>query len=120
MLAFLISPIGKFAGGLLVIVALLVGFKLWLHEHDKGVLAGYVAIAEKTTAEAKAAEMERQRNAASQALSEVAKRQAADEAAQRATDAQTDLELFEYEKRLAEANRQCLINDADRSWLLKH
>lgn len=82
--------------------------------------AGYVELAEKTKAEAKADEMERQRNAASQALSEAAKRQAADEAAQRAADAQTDLELAEYEKRLADANRQCLVDDADRSWLLKH
>ncbi len=81
---------------------------------------GYVALAEKTTAEAKAAEMERQRNAAAQALTEAAKRQAADELAQHAKDAETDVAIADYEKKLAAANRQCLVDNDDRDWLLKH
>ncbi len=82
--------------------------------------AGYVELAEKTTAEAKAAEMERQRNAASQALTEAAKRQAADELAQQAKDAETDVAIADYEKKLSAANRSCLVDDADRLWLQSH
>ncbi len=81
---------------------------------------GYVALAEKTAAEAKAAEMERQRNATAQALTEAAKRQAADELAQQAKDAETDVAIADYEKKLAAANRQCLVDGDDRDWLLKH
>ena len=83
-------------------------------------LKGYVQESEKTTAEAKAAEMERQKNAASQALSDAAKRQAADEIAQQAKDAETDVAIADYEKKLAAANRQCLIDDADRQFLQSH
>ncbi|WP_412063954.1 hypothetical protein [Rhizobium sp. SYY.PMSO] len=81
---------------------------------------GYVSLAEKTTAEAKAAEMERQRNAASQALTEAAKRQVADEIAQQAKDAETDVAIADYEKKLAAANRECLADPADVDFLLKH
>ncbi len=82
--------------------------------------AGYVELAEKTTAEAKAAEMERQRNAASQALTEAAKRQAADELAQQAKDAEADVAIADYEKKLATANRQCLVDPADVQFLQSH
>ncbi len=81
---------------------------------------GYVQLAEKTTAEARAAELERQRNAASQALEEARKRQAADDAAQQAKDAQTDIEIADYEKKLAAANRQCLADPADVQFLQSH
>ena len=51
--------------------------------HDPHVIAtareGYVVLAEKTAAEAQAAEMERQRNAASQALNDYQKRATADQ-----------------------------------------
>ena len=83
-------------------------------------MKGYVLESEKTTAEAKTAELERQRNAASQALEEARKRQAADDAAQLAKDAQTDIEIADYEKKLAAANRQCLVDDADRQFLQSH
>ncbi len=82
--------------------------------------AGYVELAEKTTAEARAAELERQRNAASQALTEAAKRQAADELAQQAKDAETDVAIADYEKKLAAVNRQCRADSADVDFLLKH
>lgn len=83
-------------------------------------LKGYVLESEKTTAEAKAAEMERQRNASAQALEEARKRQAADDAAQQAKDAQTDKEIADYEKKLAAANRQCLADPADVQFLQPH
>ncbi|QYA14489.1 hypothetical protein I8E17_00890 [Rhizobium sp. AB2/73] len=83
-------------------------------------LKGYVLESEKTTAEAKTAELERQRNAASQALEEARKRQAADDAAQLTKDAQTDIEIADYEKKLAAADRQCLVDDADVQFLQSH
>ncbi len=64
--------------------------------------------------------MERQRNAASLALVEAAKRQAADELAQQAKDAETDVAIAEYEKKLAAANRQCRLDQSDVDFLLKH
>jgi len=82
--------------------------------------AGYVELAEKTTAEAKASEMERQRNASAQALEEARKRQAADEAAQLAKDAQTDIEIANYEQKLSAANRQCLADPTDVQFLQSH
>lgn len=120
MLAFVMSPIGKIAGVLVVLAGLFIGFKWWLAEHDKTVLSGYVAVAEKTAAEAKAAEMERQRNAASQALDEANKRQAADDLADQASEAQNDIEMAEYEKKLSAANRQCALDDADVQFLQSH
>ncbi len=83
-------------------------------------LKGYVLESEKTTAEEKVAELERQRNAASQALTEAAKRQAADELAQQAKDAETDVAIADYEKKLATANRQCLADPADVQFLQSH
>ncbi|PST19710.1 hypothetical protein C7U61_14550 [Rhizobium sp. JAB6] len=83
-------------------------------------LKGYVLESEKTTAEAKVAEMERQRNASAQALEEARKRQAADDAAELAKDAQTDIEIADYEKKLAAANRQCLADPADVQFLQSH
>jgi len=120
MIAFLVSPLGKVAGILLIIASTVIGFRWWLADHDRATLAGYVSLAEKTTAEAKAAEMERQRNASAQALDEARKRQAADEAAQLAKDAQTDIEIADYEKKLSAANRQCLADPGDVEFLQFH
>lgn len=67
MLAFLATPIGKWVGsligGALLLLAIAGGFRWWLHEHDKALLSGYVLQSEKTAAEAKASEMERQARA---------------------------------------------------------
>ncbi len=83
-------------------------------------LKGYVLESEKTTAEAKMAELERQRNASAQALEDARKRQAADEVAQQAKDAQTDKEIADYEQKLAAANRQCLADPSDVEFLHAH
>ncbi|WP_143535293.1 hypothetical protein [Rhizobium sp. N122] len=56
MLAFLATPIGRWVGsivgGALLIVALVAGFRLWLHGHDKAILSGYVAKSEKDASDA--------------------------------------------------------------------
>jgi hypothetical protein len=82
--------------------------------------AGYVVLAEKTAAEAKAAEMERQRDAASQALDEHRKRLEASQAAEQFAKDTLETEITAYELQLSEKNRSCAITAADRDWLLRH
>ncbi|MGO6699274.1 hypothetical protein ACCS33_07440 [Rhizobium ruizarguesonis] len=82
--------------------------------------AGYVLLAEKTAAEATAAEMERQRNAAAQATEEHRKRLAAAERAEQAAKDTLETEIQSYELQLAEKNRACAVTAADRDWLLRH
>lgn len=82
--------------------------------------AGYVLIAEKTAAEAKAAEMERQRNAAAQATEEHRKRLEAAQASEQAAKDTLEQEISSYELQLSEKNRACAVTAADRQWLLHH
>lgn len=82
--------------------------------------AGYVLLAEKTAAEAKAAEMERQRNAAAQATEEHRKRLEASQAAEQAAKDTLEAEIENYERTISEKNRACALTAADRDWLLHH
>jgi uncharacterized protein YlxW (UPF0749 family) len=82
--------------------------------------AGYVLVAEKTAAEAKAAEMERQRNAAAQATEEHRKRLEAAQASEQAARDTLEQEISNYERILSAKNRQCVLDSADRDWLLRH
>ncbi|MBB5663270.1 phage-related minor tail protein [Rhizobium leguminosarum] len=82
--------------------------------------AGYVLVAEKTAAEARAAEMERQYTAATQATEEHRKRLAAAEASEQAARDTLEIEIQSYELQLSEKNRACAVTAADRDWLLKH
>lgn len=82
--------------------------------------AGYVLVAEKSAAEAQAAEMERQRNAAAQATEEHRKRLAAASAAEQAARDTLETEIQSYELQLSEKNRACAVTAADRQWLLRH
>ncbi|WP_261338273.1 hypothetical protein [Rhizobium leguminosarum] len=82
--------------------------------------AGYVLLAEKSAAEAQAAEMERQRNAAAQATEEHRKRLAAASAAEQAARDTLETEIQSYELQLSEKNRACAVTAADRQWLLRH
>ncbi|MBP2486431.1 hypothetical protein ACU8LZ_04515 [Rhizobium leguminosarum] len=82
--------------------------------------AGYVLLAEKSAAEARAAEMERQRNAAAWANAEHRKRLAAAEAAEQAAKDTVEIEIQSYELQLSEKNRACAVTAADRQWLLRH
>ncbi|MBB3649759.1 uncharacterized protein YlxW (UPF0749 family) [Rhizobium sp. BK619] len=82
--------------------------------------AGYIMLAEKTTAEAKAAEMERQRDAAAEATEEHRKRLKAAEASEQAARDTLETEIQSYELQLSEKNRACAVTAADRQWLLRH
>ncbi|MBX4950222.1 hypothetical protein HJA95_11695 [Rhizobium binae] len=82
--------------------------------------AGYVMLAEKTAAEARAAEMERQRNAASLATEEHRKRLLAAEVAEQAARDTLENEIRSYELELSRENRACAVTAGDRQWLLRH
>jgi hypothetical protein len=120
MLAFLLSPIGKVAGAALFVVAVFLGFRVWLASHDKTVLSGYVLLSEKTAAEATAKEMERQRNAASQALDEFQKRTAADDLIDQQKQATLEQDLKANELLLSEKNRSCGADAGDVDFINRH
>ncbi|MGR9384927.1 hypothetical protein [Rhizobium leguminosarum] len=82
--------------------------------------AGYVLIAEKTAAEAKAAEMERQRNAAAQATEEHRKRLEAAQASEQAAKDTLETEISNYERILSAKNRACIADSDDRTFILRH
>lgn len=81
--------------------------------------AGYVLLAEKAAADARAAEMERQRNAASLASEEHHKRLLAAEVAEQAARDTLETEIQSYELQ-REKNHACAVTAADRQWLLHH
>jgi len=81
---------------------------------------GYVLLAEKTAAEAKATEMERQRNAAAQATEEHRKRLEAAEAQSAKSEITREAEIRGYELLLSEKNRKCLADAADVDFLQRH
>lgn len=120
MIAFFLTPLGKIVGAGLIVAALFLGFRAWLASHDAGVRSGYVLLAEKTAAEAKATEMERQRNAAAQSLSEFQKRAAADDIADRQKQATLEQDLRANELLLSEKNRSCAADDGDVDFILHH
>ncbi|NZD60081.1 hypothetical protein HX900_02970 [Rhizobium sp. WYCCWR 11290] len=106
------------AGGLLVyhLYAVSIGYP----SAARQARAGYVLVAEKAAADARAAEMERQRNAATAAGEEHRKRLAAAEAAEQAARDTLETEIQSYELQLSEKNRACAVTAADRQWLLRH
>jgi hypothetical protein len=82
--------------------------------------AGYVLLAEKTTAEAKAAEMERQRNAAAQATEEHRKRLEAAESEITKSEITREAEIRGYELILSQKNRQCVADRDDVDFFNHH
>ncbi len=82
--------------------------------------SGYVLVAEKTAAEARVEEMERQRNAAAQATEEHRKRLAAAEAQSAQSEITREAEIRGYELMLSEKNRQCLADAADIEFMQRH
>lgn len=118
MLTFLFSPLGKIAGAAMIIAACFIGFKVWLVKHDHAVLEGYVRLSEKITAEAKAAEMKRQADAAAASLKEVNDQIMKDKAAEAIDDAEREQEIKDYEAKLAAAQRDCRLSGDDVSTIM--
>ncbi|MBB2671070.1 UNVERIFIED_ORG: hypothetical protein GGE44_000611 [Rhizobium esperanzae] len=82
--------------------------------------AGYVVLAEKAAAEARADELERQRDAAARAGEEHRKRLEAAKAAEQTARDTLENEIRSYELELSQKNRACAVTAADRQWLLRH
>lgn len=82
--------------------------------------AGYVLLAERTAAEAKAAEMERQRNAAAQATEEHRKRLEAAESEITKSEITREAEIRGYELILSQKNRQCVADRDDVDFVNHH
>lgn len=120
MIAFLLSPLGKIAAAALLLLGLYLGFRVWLHQHDQATLSGYVLLSEKTAAEAKAAEMQRQRDAAAQVNEEDRKRLEAAKAELAKTEINREADIRGYELLLSEKNRKCLADAADVDFLQRH
>jgi predicted acyl esterase len=129
MLAFLLSTqtgrmITAAAGGVALLGVGYFGFQVWLAAHDRSVAnaarEGYVILAEKTAAEAKAAELQRQLSAATvakQSLQEQINKDTAEDA-QREKD--REQRIFEYEVRLSQANRRCTLDRSDLDAILRN
>lgn len=82
--------------------------------------AGYVVLAEKTAAEAKAAEMERQRNAAARATEEHRQRLEASQASEQKAKVTLENEIRANELLLSEKSRQCRADADDLIFLQRH
>jgi hypothetical protein len=120
MIAFLLSPIGKFVGAAALLIALVVGFKLWLVNHDASVRSELVALYETKVAEAKTAEVKRQSDISSAVVKAANDKLAAAKAAEARTNIETEREISAYEQRLAAAKRDCLLDDSDLGVIMHH
>ncbi len=82
--------------------------------------ANMVTTFERDTLASKLGEMERQRNAASQAVEEHRKRLEAAQASEQAAKDNLENELRSFELQLSEQNRACVLDRAQRDFLLRH
>lgn len=113
----LTAKIGRvISAGILLLIAF-VGFRIWLAAHDDALLTGYVLLSEKTAAEAKAAELERQRNAAALALEEYRKRAVSDALTQQKLEAQLEQAIKDDNQNVDDGDYRW--SDADRLWLCR-
>lgn len=119
----LTSKLGRVILGVTAFAGAFFAFKLWLAEHDASIASqarsGYVLLAEKTTAEAKAAEIQRQLEAAKQSLESFQKRLEAETAQDKIDDQKREQEIASYELLLSEANRRCSATAADIDFITK-
>jgi hypothetical protein len=111
------SIIWRIVAAILIVLSLYGGFRIWLASHDSEILKGYVLLSEKTAAEAKANEMERQRNAATQTLEEYRKRAVADALTQQKLEAQLEEAIRNDNANPDDGDYRW--RDSDRIWLCK-
>ncbi len=107
--------IGRAVALVLALLIAVTGFRLWLSAHDAAVLKGYVLLSEKTAAEAKANEMERQRNAAAQALEDYRKRAVADALIQQKLETKLEQAIKDDNQNLDDGDYRW--SDDDGRWL---
>jgi hypothetical protein len=124
MIAFFLSPIGRYVGGFLVVLVAIGGAALvihrWLADHDAAVIAAQAALYEKTAVEARAGEEKRQADAVNAAVAAYQRRLAESQAAETQAETEREQGIADYETRLAALKRQCLANDDDVDFILRH
>lgn len=86
---------------------------------ERAALRGYVLKTELETANAKAFELLRQREAAEAALAAFEKKQLEEDARAAIQMSRLEEEIADNEKLLSAAGRSCLVDDADVDWLSK-
>ena len=111
------SLLARVAALIIAILLAFGGFRLWLSSHDAALLKGYVLLSEKTAAEAKAEELERQRNAAAQALEDYRKRAVADALTQQKRQAELEEAIRNDNQKMDDGDYRW--SDADRLWLCR-
>lgn len=120
VVSFLASPIGKIIGGAVSAIAIIAIFLIWLAAHDSNIrhnaLKGYVQQSQLDAANAKLAEIQRQKNVAETALSDFQKQKIEDQRAQAAKDAQED---EKYEKELKAAGRAWILERPDIDHIMR-
>lgn len=109
------SLLGRIAALIICTLLVFFGFRIWLDAHDEALLKGYVLLSEKTAAEAKAAEMERQRNAAALALEENRKRALADALMLQQLEAKQEQAIKDDNQNMDDGDYRW--SDDDRRWL---
>jgi hypothetical protein len=128
MIAFLLSTqtgrmVTAAVGGVALLVAGYFGFQIWLAAHDRSVAnaarEGYVILAEKTAAEARANELQRQLSAAAAAKQSLQEQITKDTAEDAQREKEREQRIFEYEVRLSQANRRCIVDRDDLSTILR-
>ena len=85
-----------------------------------GRLEGYVALSEKTAAEAKVIEIRRQAEASKASTEQFRKRALAAETAEAIAQAELEKGIAAYEKHLVDIRRACLLDDDDIGQILQH
>lgn len=129
MIGFLLSTqtgrlVASLVGGVALCVAAYFGFTIWLAAHDRSVAnaarEGYVILAEKTAAEAKAAELQRQLSAATVAKQSLQEQITKDTAEDAQREKDREQRIFEYEVRLSQANRRCTLDRSDLDAILRN
>jgi hypothetical protein len=128
MIAFLLSTqtgrmITAATGGVAMLVVGYFGFQVWLAAHDRSVAnaarEGYVILAEKTAAEARAAELQRQLSAATAAKQSLQEQITKDTAEDTQREKEREQSILAYEIRLSQANRRCIVDRDDLSTILR-
>ncbi|WP_245445392.1 hypothetical protein RMS29_002275 [Agrobacterium rosae] len=113
----LTTTLGRVISACILLLIAFVGFRIWLAAHDDALLSGYVLLSEKTAAEAKVTELERQRNAAAQALEEYRKRATVDALTQQKLEAQLEQAIKDDNQNIDDGDYRW--SDADRLWLCR-
>lgn len=128
MIAFLLSTqtgrmVTAAVGGIALLVVGYFGFQVWLAAHDRSVAnaarEGYVILAEKTAAEARAAELQRQLQAATAAKQSLQEQITKDTAEDAQREKEREQSIMAYEIRLSQANRRCIVDRDDLSTILR-